>query len=187
LSIYKLYVVNEDGGQTFAYPADALRLCEIETGEKDEDGKPVTITLDTEEKVSTFMPGGEWHTVEYASTIYGEHDLAAQRSLLKPLEEDEEAFNAMTPDQAAEYVKTNAEARWPAILTTTIVLSWSFTISEESGHGFVWRRPVPVSESGHNSLPLAVCRVLTGRSTELWAGGNHGLFIRDRQRELYGV
>jgi hypothetical protein len=187
LSTYKLYVVKEDGGQTYAYAADALRLCEIGTGEKDEDGKPITITLDTEEKVSAFMPGGEWHEIEFASTVYGEHSLAAQRALLRPLEEDEEAFNAMTPDQAAEYVRSNAEARWPAILTSVLTLSWSFTISEESGHGFVWKRPVPVSEIGYNSLPLPVCRLLLNRATELWNGGNHSLFIRDRQRELYGV
>jgi hypothetical protein len=180
-----MYVVNEkEQGQTFAYWQSDLHMLQIETGEKDEQGNPVTVVLSDDATIEAFMPGGKWLGVEFPETVYGFHDDTAQRTLLRPMTADSEAFAAMTPQEQQEYRTTMYPIRWLSVLVTSLVMSWGFTKTEPSPTGMMWTRPIPVSEEGFADLPLVVCRLLLDRCTRLWAGGDHTAYVQGRGRQF---
>jgi hypothetical protein len=162
----QLYVISHDGRTNAFWMCDLVRII-VPIGE-DADPYSQTIVLDTDEKIAEYLPGGRWEEVVFPDEVLGKHDTRVKSAVRRPREADRSAFNAMSAQEQYEYLESNAELRWPAILASSLIEGWSFTKASTLPDDDSAAHPMPVSEGSFYNLPLAVCRALTDMCSALW-------------------
>lgn len=165
----RIYVAKVDG-QSYAYLEEVLKLLRVETGEV-VDGVKQYAVLNNDEAIAAMMPGGVWHEIDVVEDLTGRHEAKVEGLLSEMSEADKATYVGLPSGNVKqEAVGKIRNRRWPAIVVTVVVKSWTFD--------------APLTEDGIEDLPLDVKNLLVNYCAKRFNVGDHPAFLKSAWSRL---